>query len=234
MTKTEFFFAAVIIWLLYQQYFWFGDNEDISRLDLNVIKIRSAVGLLTPDISHLTRGIIIGRTDLVEWLLKDGRVDPNESDGTFITATEYRNSEMMELLLKDGRVDSGKLLVTASDFGRLSMVELLLERGADPRSSDDRAFFSASFYGHIEILKSLFKYSRTNYSDAPIEDCLLFAIRGGRNEMVKFLLETILSNNDRIDPVKDTTIGSDPTTEEWIDFLREMKLDELPMFFIRE
>ena len=63
----------------------------------------------------------------------------------------------MKLMLNNNEsIDNiNKQFVRASEYGYLPIVKLFIEKGADIHAEDDMAIISASYMGHLSVVKSL-------------------------------------------------------------------------------
>lgn len=82
------------------------------------------------------------------------------------------------------------------DESHLHIVELLLDKGADPNTGDEKyhatPFLTAIRLGHLEIVKFLLDNSaepNVEGGPCPGEKALLDAIKEGHQEIAKLLLE---------------------------------------------
>ncbi|KAK5706811.1 hypothetical protein LTR97_001803 [Elasticomyces elasticus] len=97
-----------------------------------------------------------GNLDIVRFLLEKG-VDPNASQsGVFSaigTAAEYGHHSLVQLLIEAGAdVHFGNPLEAVARHGHLAVVQLLIDNGADV---NDGALCSASLGGHVETVRLL-------------------------------------------------------------------------------
>ncbi|KAJ3386887.1 hypothetical protein CcCBS67573_g09690 [Chytriomyces confervae] len=81
-------------------------------------------------------------------------------------AAELGHMDVLQLLLKDGRVDpdvdEGYTLRMGVEGGNVQVVRMLLEYGVDPSLKESIAFCLACARGHTEIVRLLLADARTN------------------------------------------------------------------------
>jgi len=130
-----------------------------------------------------------------------------------ILASEKGYTEIVKLLLDKGAdvnvkeiPDGITALMWASQGGYTEIFKLLLEKGADvnaKRKDDRTVLWIASWYGHIDIVKLLVDNGVDVNVNSDGIDALWWALRGGRVEIAKLLL-----NKGRFDTNIKMTDGS--------------------------
>jgi ankyrin repeat protein len=141
-----------------------------------------------------------GRTEAVQLLLNDNRVDPSGSENDAIRkASENGHVEVVRLLLSDNRVDpsarNNYAIRKASENGHVEAVQLLLSNNrVDPSDRNNHAIRKASSNGHVEITQLLLNDDRVDPSDRD-NDAIRTTSHNGYVEIVYLLL-----NDSRVDP----------------------------------
>ncbi|GBG34276.1 Ankyrin-2 [Hondaea fermentalgiana] len=143
----------------------------------------------------IVTAVTCGRTEMVDLLLQDERVDPTvQSSRVLQVAASGNRVDIVSLLLKDGRVD-----VEASDClafreaalrGHDGVVTMLLaESKVDPRVMNHFALRQAAGRGHDKVVRILLEDGR---SDPAIHGCdaILSAARHHRMRTVRVLLSS--------------------------------------------
>lgn len=93
--------------------------------------------------------------------------------------------EACQFLLKRGHPPTG--LIKAAKQGRLSIIKLLLNSGADIHISDDMALRWACFYGHLDCVSLLLDHGADVH--AANDDALFMASQRGHVDIIKILLD---------------------------------------------
>jgi len=158
-----------------------------------------------PEYAHgsaLTLAAENGHANIVEILLKDGRIDPNvRINFSLSKAAAEGHADVVKLLLKDSRVDPGlnnEVLENTIKGGHTEVVKLLLE---DKRSDPNVELLGhkggplryAAEHGYTEIVRLLLADGRADPS-ARGSDALNLAAEHGHTEIVRLLLEDGRSN----------------------------------------
>ncbi len=118
----------------------------------------------------------------------EGETKPGHDNGT--VSAEVDPNSITNIQDADGRTP----LHWAAYAGRLEMVKLLLEHGADVRSRDkwnQAPLYDASRAGHLEVVKYLYKYAAADINATSTEGwtSLLSAANEGHLVVVKYLYE---------------------------------------------
>ena len=135
-----------------------------------------------------------GCKDIVEFLLKDPRVDPSARyNSPICQASSNGHKEIVEMLLRDARVDPSDnhnyAIQWASRKGFKEIVEMLLKDvRVDPTEGDNYAIRSASRNGHRKVVEILLKDMRVDPS-AKNEEAIREASRNGHRKVVEILLK---------------------------------------------
>ncbi|KAJ3342348.1 hypothetical protein HDU93_002464 [Gonapodya sp. JEL0774] len=113
-------------------------------------------------------------------------------DYTFVLACEAGDQKRVDMLLRAG-VDQRRLvlneaLLVASQNGHLTLVELLLNAGANVHAHDDAAIYQAAVGGHTEAVRSLLNWGAdlSHIGD----EVLSIASSWGQLELVALILDT--------------------------------------------
>ena len=138
-----------------------------------------------------------GYTDIVKFLLKYPKIDPNGGsvDNPIILASANEHIDIVKLMLKDPRVNPNDsrgeydAIIVAARDGYLDIVKLLLsDKRVNPNAHRNYAIQLASENGHTEIVKLLLEDPRVDpseYNNVAIRR----ASYNGHAEVVKLLLE---------------------------------------------
>lgn len=138
--------------------------------------------------------------EIVELLLKDGRVDPVAEDNNAIKfASENGHTETVKLLLQNSRVDPGArdnyAIRFASKNGHLEIVKLLLQDSrVNPGAQNNCAIRWASENGHLEVVRILLQDSRVD-PGAHDNYAITWASENGHMEIVKLLIPRVNLDN---------------------------------------
>ncbi len=117
---------------------------------------------------NIVTAVVIGRTQIVQLLLSDHRVDPSVDDNMAICcAARQGHLEIIKMLLADPRVDpsadENDPIRFASYHGHEEIVRVLLkDPRVDPSDSDNRAVQWAADGGHTKTLRLLLDDPRVN------------------------------------------------------------------------
>jgi hypothetical protein len=162
----------------------------------------------------------VGDVDCVKFFIKAGmNLDVQDELGATallralggkLSALEGNQIDVAKTLLEKGANPDlqykigGTALMTASQFGRLDFVELLLANNANPNvQGPDTALGAASYAGHIEIVSALLeKGADPNLPGRSGKTALMSASYWGYTEVVKILLEKGADCNLRDDDGK--------------------------------
>lgn len=110
-----------------------------------------------------------GDISLVQGLLKDDLIDPNNDQPLLIACARGHHS-VVDIILRDGRIDPSKALLTACQSQKIHVVKMLLE---DPRVQPaDAAYIAireAERSGRKDILRIILCHPKTRSEDLPIE-----------------------------------------------------------------
>jgi ankyrin repeat protein len=135
-----------------------------------------------------------GNAVLVQLLLADARVNPDECDCTMKTpmcrAVSNGHALVVALLLADPRVDPTRdnPLSYACRFGHTRIVELLLaDARTDPSALENKAIRAAASHGHARIVELLMRDSRVDAS-AKHSAAILSACMCRHTDVVALLL----------------------------------------------
>ncbi|KAK7422687.1 hypothetical protein QQX98_001475 [Neonectria punicea] len=135
------------------------------------------------------------------WEYTRGSISTDKVDDSLYDATDREKYSTMKLLLeKFGAnpnatgVEYGNALTAAAYDGRLDILELLLDAGAEVNSPDGWAIQAAAEEGHEEIVRELLKrgadVNASSTSDQFLSRTALYgASLAGRREIVELLLE---------------------------------------------
>jgi hypothetical protein len=171
---------------------------------LEAIKRWCDISKITPTVFNVAfeenaafrRSIASGKVDVVEFLLKDSRINPNDGAYTplFLAAVKGY-AKIVEILLTDARldleVDGDDAIGAASEYGHVEVVKLLLEDGrCDPASNRNFPIRIAVIRGNLEVVKALLKDSRADVTESENE-AICTAIESHTNEMVMYLLDNV-------------------------------------------
>jgi ankyrin repeat protein len=141
-----------------------------------------------------------GRTEVVQLLLNDNRIDPSAYNNNAIQkASSKGHVEVVRLLLSDNRVDpsadDNTAIRWASKNGYVEVVQLLLsDNRVDPSAGDNYAIQFASSNGHVEVVQLLLSDNRVDPS-ADDNTAIRWASNNGHVEVVQLLL-----SDNRVDP----------------------------------
>jgi ankyrin repeat protein len=78
----------------------------------------------------------------------------------------------------------------ASFYGRLEVVQYLVEKGADVHAENEDALRYASLYGHLEVVQFLVEKGADVHAQGESGDALGLASGNGQLAVVKYLVET--------------------------------------------
>jgi uncharacterized protein len=125
-----------------------------------------------------------------------GLLDEMEDTSPLAIAVEKGNAKMVKALLDLGhKPDFGGIvapLASAAQAGNKQIVDLLLKHGAKPNSRGEEgetAVMCAAGGGHLSIVKRLIEAgANIKQKDRGSEDALDYAVRGGSDEVIGFLL----------------------------------------------
>ena len=166
---------------------------------------RADVSFSTPDTRERMRTLLKDRRAVAEVLLSAGADVSGLSSSALTVLARGGACEMAELLLDHGlnpnsMVSSAyriTLLHTAATAGSKDMVELLVTKGADVNAEDREGgtpLWYAKGKNHTDVVELLNKYGAR--SDMPVQ-ALLDAVRDGKSEQVKSLIEKGANMNTR-------------------------------------
>lgn len=119
----------------------------------------------------------------VQGLLDEG-VDPNSSD---TLDDERKNAFSLVFIL-----DKTTPILEAVKNGHTKIVKLLLERGADPETTDKNnipIICIASQRGHLDIVRTLLETYHVNIESKQHKTSLMYAIENGHKNVAELLLE---------------------------------------------
>jgi hypothetical protein len=90
-----------------------------------------------------------------EWTRRDAGRRGFDADNILSVASREGHEEVVSLLLERRMGDKDRALVEAASCGRLGVVRLLVERGADPHRDDESAMRAAVEGRHAETARYL-------------------------------------------------------------------------------
>ena len=136
----------------------------------------------------LLAAVSAGHTQAVELLIAAG-ANVDGGDGAALrTAAENGHPEVVRLLLDaSADPDEFEVLLVACGCGRLSVVQLLLERGVDLHAAHDAALREACACGHADVAHFLIDHGANvrAYDDEAIQE----ASANGHAHIVELLLQ---------------------------------------------
>ena len=83
----------------------------------------------------------------------------------FLMSLESEDLEIAKLLRGGNIYKHPYALQYAARYGKLEIVKLLIEHGADIHADDDYALGKAAEFGHLEIVKFLFECGANIHAD---------------------------------------------------------------------
>ncbi|KAI8891775.1 ankyrin repeat-containing domain protein, partial [Globomyces pollinis-pini] len=174
-----------------------------TKLFSNADAFQSYLQFYKPIGIDLEKAIQENNANIVQLLLKDGRLDPSIGDNVaLLVSSEKGYTGMVKLLLGDERVNpsvkDNNAIRLASEHGRTEIVAILLNnRRVDPAAKNNHAIRLASQNGHTEIVNILLNDERV---DPTVYDNYItrIASQNGHTEIVQMLLQ-----DKRVDPSSD-------------------------------
>lgn len=154
----------------------------------------------------LTEAAEHGHIDVIELILRDGRVDPSSSENCAVWwACASGHLEIVKILLNDPRVDPSDddngAIVEASEHGHTDIVRMLLkDKRVDPSDFENTAIITASQNGHLEVVRILLNDPRVDPS-ADNDCAIMLAAEQGHWEIVQLLRERGCKINGPVAPL---------------------------------
>lgn len=160
-------------WMFYELSEKKSDEKIWKKSNLDEIRLRMQFGL-DPSVDNnraIQLACISRRKDLVQFLLKDPRVNPATNNNYPIRASSREDyTEIVKLLLADPRVnpaaDNNNAVVSAAIHGHAEVVKLLLtDPRVDSSVNNNQAIIQASLNGHTNVVRLLLTDPRVDPSD---------------------------------------------------------------------
>jgi len=111
----------------------------------------------------------------------------SEDKSSILSVTKIEDFDIANLFNVDLRYNNDYALRLASELGRLSVVQFLVEKGADIHVYRERVFKSASENGHLSVVKYLLERGADIHTDS--DYAIKFASLNGHLPVVKYLTE---------------------------------------------
>ena len=182
----------------------------LKRSDLSI----NAVNEKEYNRTALILAVRLGHVNIAASLLEHDNIDVNQSDSSGITAlylaTFKNNVFIVQLLLQRPEIDVNRgdsmsrrsPLIIAAERNHTDIVELLLERGADPsirdRQGGGTALLRAADYGCISVIETMVKHKVSLHCRDDDERTIMHgACAHGKPDVVRFLKANGLDPNAR-------------------------------------
>ncbi len=115
-----------------------------------------------------------------------------------ITPDADRIKLIRSIIRKYNSYDKDFIMINASRYGHMEIVELMLDKGAD---NYDEAMANAASGGHMEIVELMLRLGATDYNWA-----MTAAASGGHMEIVQLMLQKGATNYDEAIKIADEAI----------------------------
>lgn len=161
----------------------------------------------------LSKGCEIGDLELVELLLKDGRVNPTfENNAAINIVCKNGHYNLFKFLLsfkseKGDRIQPSKdCLINACTGGHRKIIKLLLkDKRIDPSVNDNLAIRAVCQSGYVEIVKKLCKDPRVD-KRIGLKIALICNERSNRKLIIGLLIEEIVGKTSRLSEMMGETM----------------------------
>lgn len=146
---------------------------------------------------ELLSKIIEGDKNGIKLLLEKGANIHYKKDQALINATENGDLDMIKLLIENGadvNAQYGAPLTASVDGGFFDNIKYLISKGANLELNEFNDLYLAAERGYLDILKYFLEEERSverydRYIEL-LQDIFMEAVRGGSDEMIKYIVET--------------------------------------------
>lgn len=164
-----------------KDFFQFRFDEIIETGKVEVFKFALSLGI-KPDNYYLKTAIENNQAEIVKIML-DSDIDVNDFGGEFMSeASKVGNIDIVNMLLEKGANPTDGI-VGASERGHKEIVKLLINKGADVTFIENLAIKKAAYYGHEECVKLLI------LAGTDLNEALIKAVKKDRVSIIKLLIE---------------------------------------------